>query len=301
MRLKIGSLILMLLVCVSSVFAQLSDEQLVEILRQHHERGSSQMEVMEDMQQKGVSMQRLKLLEQKFREEGLVSAKTIKISRQRSSDPEAVEDPVEAEQGVVEEKNEEDKILKIFGQNLFTNKQLDFNPNLNIPIPDDYVLGPGDEIIIDIWGNSQLSDQQTISPDGDIVLSDVGRVVLSGLKMKDATRRIKNAYAKVYSDLNSGGTQLKVTIGKLRSIQVNILGEVATPGTYTISSLSTVFHALYVAGGISPIGTLRNINVYREGKSFASVDVYQYLMKGENQGDVILKDGDVVLVGTYEM
>ena len=301
MRLKIGSLILMLLVCVSSVFAQLSDEQLVEILRQHHERGSSQMEVMEDMQQKGVSMQRLKQLEQKFREEGLVSAKTIKISRQRSSDPEAVEDPVEAEQGVVEEKNEEDKILKIFGQNLFTNKQLDFNPNLNIPIPDDYVLGPGDEIIIDIWGNSQLSDQQTISPDGDIVLSDVGRVVLSGLKMKDATRRIKNAYAKVYSDLNSGGTQLKVTIGKLRSIQVNILGEVATPGTYTISSLSTVFHALYVAGGISPIGTLRNINVYREGKSFASVDVYQYLMKGENQGDVILKDGDVVLVGTYEM
>ena len=301
MRLRIGSFVLMLSVCMSSVFAQLSDEQLIEILRQHHERGSSQMEVMEDMQQKGVSVQRLKQLEQKFREEGQVSSKTIKISRQRSSESEDVEDPIEAEKELVEDKSGTEKISKIFGQNLFTNKQLDFNPNLNIPIPDDYVLGPGDEIIINIWGNSQLSDQQTISPDGDIVLSDVGRVVLSGLKMKDATKRIKNAYAKVYSDLNSGETYLKVTIGKLRSIQVNILGEVATPGTYTISSLSTVFHALYVAGGISPIGTLRNINVYREGKSFASVDVYQYLMKGENQGDVILKDGDVVLVGTYEM
>lgn len=297
MKLKIGQLVLMLFFSVCGVFAQISDEQLIEILRGHQERGSSQEEVMADMQQKGVSLQRLKQLEQKVRQDEQISPKTIKISRQRSSDSEESDEKQEADA----EKREVNADLKIFGQNLFSSKQLDFSPNLKIPIPEDYVLGPGDEIIIDIWGNSQLAIQQTISPDGDVVLPDVGRLVLSGLKMKDATRRIKNAFARVYSDLNSGETQLKVTIGKLRSIQVNILGEVAAPGTYTISSLSTAFHALYVAGGVSSIGTLRNINIYRGGKSFASVDIYQYLMKGENQGDVILKDGDVVLVGTYEI
>lgn len=302
MKLRIRSLVLMLFVSVCGVFAQISDEQLIEILREHQERGSSQVEVMEDMQQKGVSIQRLKQLEQKVRQDGQISPKTIKISRQRSADSEdeLTTDNEEKPLEIKEEKSSK-STLKIFGQNLFSNKQLDFNPNLNIPIPDDYVLGPGDEIIIDIWGNSQLAVQQIISPDGDVVLEDVGRLVLSGLKMKDATRRIKNAFARVYSDLNSGETKLKVTIGKLRSIQVNILGEVAAPGTYTISSLSTVFHALYVAGGVSSIGTLRNINVYRDGKSFASVDIYQYLMKGENQGDIVLKDGDVVLVGAYEI
>lgn len=301
MRLKVVSLVLVLFVSVCGALAQISDEQLIEILRQHQERGSSQAEVLEDMQKKGVSVQRLKQLEQTYKQEGLVSSETIKISRQRSSEDESIENEEEVIEGNKKTTIVSDNVTKIFGQNLFSNKQLNFNPNLSIPIPDDYVLGPGDELIIDIWGNSQLTIQQTISPDGDVVLEDVGRIVLSGLKMQDATKRIKNAYARVYSDLNSGETQLKVTIGKLRSIQVNILGEVSAPGTYTISSLSTVFHALYVAGGVSPIGTLRNINVYRGGKSFATVDVYQYLMKGENQGDIILKDGDVVLVGTYEI
>ena len=167
------------------------------------------------------------------------------------------------------------------------NKQLNFAPNLNVPVPDDYILGPGDEVIIDVWGNSEFSEIQVISPEGDVVLPNVGLISLSGLKMKDASKRIKIAYGRVYSDLNAvnGDTHIKVSLGKLRGIQVNILGEVSAPGTYSISSLSSVFHALYVAGGVSPIGSLRNIQVFRSGKLFKTLDVYEYLLKGQNNDD----------------
>ncbi len=275
-------------------YAQITDSQLIKMLKDHQEKGSSQVEIMEDLEKKGVSIQRLKMLEKKMKAGEMEQSAT-------PDDGGRMRESVVEEHVVVIDEAADAVSNTIFGQNLFMNKTLNFAPNLNVPVPDDYVLGPGDEVIIDVWGNSEFFERQTISPEGDVVLRDVGLITLSGLKLKDATKRIKNIYGRYYSDLSSGATQLKVSLGKLRSIQVNILGEVSAPGTYTISSLSSVFHALYVAGGVSPIGSLRNIQVFRGGKLFKSVDVYQYLMKGENNGDIVLKEGDVVLVGTYDI
>ncbi len=275
-------------------YAQITDTQLIKILKDHQEKGSSQVEIMEDLEKKGVSLQRLKMLEKKMKAGELdQTSSESNIDRMR--------EPVVEEHVIVIDESTELPTNTIFGQNLFMNKTLNFEPNLNVPVPEDYVLGPGDEVIIDVWGNSEFFERQVISPEGDVVLRDVGLITLSGLKLKDATKRIKNIYGRYYSDLSSGATSLKVSLGKLRTIHVNILGEVSAPGTYTISSLSSVFHALYVAGGVSPIGSLRNIQVFRGGKLFKSVDVYQYLMKGENSGDIVLKEGDVVLVGTYDI
>ena len=281
--------------CVFS-FAQITDTQLIKILKEHTEAGHSQVEIMEDLERRGVSVQRLKMLEQKIKNDELLEEHTIGTENRLREQP-IIEQVVEVDEKAREVAN------TIFGQNLFLNKQLNFAPNLNVPVPEDYVLGPGDEVIIDVWGNSEFAEIQVISPEGDVVLPDVGLITLSGLKMKDAAKRIKVAYGKVYSDLaaTNGGTYMKVSLGKLRGIQVNILGEVSAPGTYSISSLSSVFHALYVAGGVSPIGSLRNIQVFRNGKLFKTLDVYEYLLKGKNNDDIILNDGDVVLVGTYNI
>lgn len=277
-------------------FAQITDTQLIKILQDHKDAGHSQVEIMEDLEQRGISLQRLKMLEQKMKNANAMESHRVDTDN-RLREQVVVEQPI-----VMDEKTREE-VSKIFGQNLFLNKQLNFAPNLNVPVPDDYILGPGDEIVIDVWGNSEFSEIQVISPEGDVVLPNVGLITLSGLKMKEASRRLKIAYGKVYSDLSSsnGNTYMKVSLGKLRGIQVNILGEVTAPGTYSISSLSSVFHALYVAGGVSPIGSLRNIQVFRNGKIFKTLDVYDYLLKGKNNDDVILNDGDVVLVGTFEV
>ncbi len=277
-------------------FAQITDTQLIKILQDHKDAGHSQVEIMEDLEQRGISLQRLKMLEQKMKNANAMESHRVDTDN-RLREQVVVEQPI-----VMDEKTREE-VSKIFGQNLFLNKQLNFAPNLNVPVPDDYVLGPGDEIVIDVWGNSEFSEIQVISPEGDVVLPNVGLITLSGLKMKEASRRLKIAYGKVYSDLSSsnGNTYMKVSLGKLRGIQVNILGEVTAPGTYSISSLSSVFHALYVAGGVSPIGSLRNIQVFRNGKIFKTLDVYDYLLKGKNNDDVILNDGDVVLVGTFDV
>lgn len=284
------------LFCCLSAFAQITDTQLIKILQEHKDAGHSQVEIMEDLERRGVSIQRLKMLEQKMKNGSVTEEHKI------SDETRMREQPI-VEQVVEIDEHTRAEVSRIFGQNLFLNKQLNFAPNLNVPVPDDYILGPGDEVIIDVWGNSEFSEIQVISPEGDVVLPNVGLISLSGLKMKDASKRIKIAYGRVYSDLNAvnGDTHIKVSLGKLRGIQVNILGEVAAPGTYSISSLSSVFHALYVAGGVSPIGSLRNIQVFRSGKLFKTLDVYEYLLKGQNNDDVILNDGDVVLVGTFDV
>ena len=284
------------LFCSLSAFAQITDTQLIKILQEHKDAGHSQVEIMEDLERRGVSIQRLKMLEQKMKN-GSVTEEHKFSDETRMREQPIVEQVVEIDEHTRAE------VSRIFGQNLFLNKQLNFAPNLNVPVPDDYILGPGDEVIIDVWGNSEFSEIQVISPEGDVVLPNVGLISLSGLKMKDASKRIKITYGRVYSDLNAvnGDTHIKVSLGKLRGIQVNILGEVSAPGTYSISSLSSVFHALYVAGGVSPIGSLRNIQVFRSGKLFKTLDVYEYLLKGQNNDDVILNDGDVVLVGTFDV
>ena len=191
---------------------------------------------------------------------------------------------------------------KVFGRNIFNTSNLTFEPSINLPTPTNYRLGAGDEIIIDIWGSSQITIQETISPDGTIHIDKIGLVYLNGMTINQATNYLKKELNKIYAGLTdeSPNSQIKVTLGKTRTIQINIMGEVFQPGTYALSAFSTVFHALYSAGGVSDIGSLRNIQVVRNSKIIANVDVYEFIMNGKTQDDIKLQEGDVIIVPPYE-
>jgi len=184
---------------------------------------------------------------------------------------------------------------KIFGHDIFNNEDLSFEPNMNIATPQDYVVGPGDVVIIDIYGASQESINATVSPDGEVVIEGFGPIQLAGLTVSQANARLRAQLGARYSS-----SQIKMTVGQTRSILVNVMGEVKTPGTYTLSAFSTVFNALYMAGGITDIGTLRNIKVYRNNRLISTVDVYDYILNGKATGNVHLTDNDVIIVGSYE-
>lgn len=191
---------------------------------------------------------------------------------------------------------------EVFGRNIFNTTNLTFEPSVNLATPPNYRLGPGDEVIIDIWGTSQNTIRQEISPDGTINIEKIGPVNLSGMTVSQANEHLKRVLGKTYSGLDTPGGDLEIslTLGNSRTIQINVMGEVLQPGTYALSSFSTVFHALYRAGGVSPIGSLRNVQVTRGGKTVAKVDVYDFIMKGKTQDDIRLQEGDVVIVPAYE-
>lgn len=191
---------------------------------------------------------------------------------------------------------------QIFGRNIFNTQSLTFEPSMNLPTPSNYRLGPGDEVIIDIWGISQVSIQETISPDGAINIDNLGLVFINGMTVNQATNYLRKELNKIYAGLDGEepSSHLKVSLGNNRSIQVNVMGEVLLPGTYTLSSFSTVFHALYSAGGVSNIGSLRNIQLVRNGKNMAHVDVYDFIMQGKTKDDIRLQEGDVIIVPPYE-
>ena len=211
-----------------------------------------------------------------------------------------MEDSTRLAQPSVEQK--EDPTQQIFGHNIFTNENLTFEPNVNVATPVDYRLGPGDEVIIDVWGASETTIRETISPEGSIHVSNLGPVYLSGKTVKEANAYLKEEFAKIYSGVsgNMPNTQVKLTLGQIRSIQVNVMGEVAVPGTYTLSAFASVFHALYRAGGVNEIGSLRSIRVVRGGSVVADLDVYDFIMKGKLKDDIRLEDGDVILVQPYQ-
>ena len=184
---------------------------------------------------------------------------------------------------------------KVFGRDIFNNKNLTFEPVMNIATPQNYVLGPGDQLIIDVYGDTQRSEQLTVSPDGDVNVPDYGPVHVAGLSVSAAQNKVRSHLGTYYES-----SDIKVTVGQTRTILVNVMGEVKTPGTYTLSAFATVFHALYMAGGVSDLGTLRNIKVYRQGRLISVVDVYEFILNGRLAGNVRLQDNDVVQVGTYE-
>ena len=191
---------------------------------------------------------------------------------------------------------------QVFGRNIFNTSNLTFEPSTNLPTPANYRLGAGDEVIIDIWGTSQVSIQETISPDGAINIENLGLVFLNGMTINQATIYLRKELNKIYAGLadENPTSQIKVSLGNSRTIQVNVMGEVYQPGTYAISAFSTVFHALYSAGGVSEIGGLRNIQVVRNGKNIANVDVYDFIMHGKTKDDINLQEGDVIIVSPYE-
>lgn len=184
---------------------------------------------------------------------------------------------------------------RIFGHDLFNNENLSFEPNMNIATPQDYVLGPGDAVIVDIYGASQESFNETISPDGYITIQGFGPIQIGGMNVAQATAHIRSQLGARYSS-----SQIRLSVGQTRTISVNIAGEVVTPGTYTMSAFSTVFNALYMAGGIRDLGTLRNIKVYRNNRLISTVDVYDYIINGKATGNVKLTDNDMIIVDAYD-
>ena len=184
---------------------------------------------------------------------------------------------------------------KVFGRDIFNNKRLSFEPQMNIATPQNYVLGPGDQLVIDIYGATQETNTLTVSPDGEITIPEFGPVRVSGLTVSAAQSRIRSKLGAYFQ-----ASDIKTTLGQTRTIMVNVMGEVKVPGTYTLSAFATVFHALYMAGGISSLGTLRNIQVFRQGRLITVVDVYEFILNGRLAGNVHLQDNDVIQVGTYD-
>ena len=184
---------------------------------------------------------------------------------------------------------------KVFGRDIFNNKMLTFEPNMNIATPQNYRLGPGDAVFIDVYGASQRTIQSTVSPDGTVTIEGFGPVQVSGMTVAQANAQLRSTLGSRYSS-----SQIRLTVGQTRTIMVNVMGEVKAPGTYTLSAFASVFHALYMAGGVNDLGTLRNIKVYRNSQLISTVDIYDYILNGKLTGNVRLAENDVIVVGPYD-
>lgn len=311
---------MVMLVAVSAAcFAQMTDEQVIDYLQNAKQQGLSQQEVQASLLQRGVTREQIARLRAQYGSSqaqggAAATATADAAARLRTTTP--IRESVSAS-GVLEllepdnEAVRRDSMLrylfdpgvagekKIFGHDVFTNRNLTFEPNLSIATPENYLLGPGDEVFIDMWGDSELNVRQVISPDGRIIIPKVGPVMLAGLTVKNATHKVMSELERTNQGLNTGNVSLDVSVGKIRNIQVNVMGEVRTPGTYTMPSLATLFHALYLAGGVTDLGSLRSIKVYRGGRRVADVDVYDYILSGKTSSDVALRNGDVVVVSPY--
>lgn len=307
---------------------QMSDEQVIQYVKNAQQMGKNQKQITTELMRRGVTKEQVERIQEKYKESktGDLQNKTQEENRSRrrverndATKTKGMRVPLESAKrmGIMEDslqmtdeptlyrdvsEEEIDLTQQIYGHNIFTNENLTFEPNINVATPENYRLGPGDEVIIDVWGASETTIRQTISPEGSILVNSLGPVYLSGKTVKEANNYLKREFAKIYSGVtgNIPSTQVKLTLGEIRSIQVNVMGEVVVPGTYTLSSFASVFHALYRAGGVNKIGSLRSIKVVRNGNVVADLDIYDFIMKGKMKDDVRLQDGDVVLVNPYQ-
>lgn len=279
-------------------YGQLSDQQVINEVRRLQATGASQQQIITQLAAKGVTREQAERIYAEYTAGGATESGQVVSTESRTRE---VSEPMEQEVIVVQETPSRGP-TSVFGKNLFASKNLTFQPSINMPTPENYELGAGDEVIVDIWGNSELTVRQTISPDGYINVPNIGPVYLNGMDVKAASAKLKTAFGRIYSDLRSGNprTFMKMSLGNIRSIKVNIMGEVVLPGTYTLSSFASVFHALYSAGGINDIGSLRDIKVYRKGQLEKHIDVYDYLLRGDGSGDIILKENDIIKVEPYQ-
>ena len=287
-------------------FAQsMSDEAVMEYVKAGVKQGKTQKQLYQELLIKGVTKEQLLRIKEKY-EQQQSEAKTIKgnadVDTQRVN-PERRDDVASAQDDNKQQAAPEGGI-QVFGRDIFRNSDLTFEPSMNIATPTDYRLGPGDQVVIEVWGASEANITQKVTPDGYISIPDIGPVAVNGLTVQAASERIRGKLSKIYSGMKTANvdlsTNVKVSLGQIRTIQVNIIGEVARPGTYALSSFSTVFHALYKAGGISELGSLRNIKVVRGGRTVATVDVYDYIINGRSHSDIRLQEGDVILASPYD-
>ena len=336
---KILLVVILLAVSVEGYAQAMTDNQVIQFVQQEQQKGSDQQTIVTKLFQKGVTAEQLRRIRKKYEAQktqlGAVDLQEQSATpnntanRMRTNKEKALEKQnqkngfmIRSQREEMEEKlktrtdrqndlNDEIEFMdidsliyyqnyfrdenQVFGRNIFNNKLLTFEPNQNMATPANYCLGAGDLVVIDVWGASQQTFEGTISPDGVVVVDGVGPIKLAGQTVKQATQTVKSRLSKYYSDCS-----FSLSVGDTRSIQVQVVGDVVMPGTYTLSSLSSAFNALYAAGGINDVGTLRDIKVYRSGRQIATIDVYDYLLNGNQNGDIRLQDNDIVQVGPYE-
>lgn len=326
MRKKLLMLAAALLLSGGAALAQsMSDSQVMDFIQQEMKAGTSQSQIVTKLVQRGVKIDQIRRVraqyEKQLRSRGLSNSADAAVeevgARMRSSNSETAQDLTsgrdgsqasqtaeadaryeEIRQNVRDQRDDTSRELrgmKVFGRDIFNNRLLSFEPNMNIATPQDYVLGPGDQLVIDIYGASQKSYELTVSPEGAVTVPGYGPVQVGGLTVAAAQNKVRSGLGARYSS-----SDVKVSVGQTRTILVSVMGEVKVPGTYHLSAFASVFHALYMAGGINELGTLRNIKVFRNGRQVTVVDVYEYILHGRLAGNVRLKEGDVVQVGAYD-
>ena len=322
-------LIISALLCVNLTYAQkMTDEQVIEYVVEAQAKGSNQQQIASDLLRRGVTMDQVNRIRRKMesQEQNGLGMTLDKKSRMRTAPQEngAIKlqqteelksmemskdemmgneigflfpDSATMQIAMEEEKNKKE----IFGHRIFQNKEVAFEAAYNLPTPPDYKLGPGDEVAIDIWGASESSIQDVISPDGNIYVNGLGPVHLSGLTVTQANNYLKRQFGKIYSSINDGehNSDIRLTLAQNRTIQVHVMGEVENPGTYVMSSFATIFNALYQAGGVNEVGTLRDVKVFRGDKPIATYDVYDFILNGNVDAGIRLEDNDVVSVDAY--
>ena len=303
--------------------AVMSDTQVAQFMQREARSGTSRSQIVIKLMQRGVNMDQIQRVRNQLEEQlqkrdagtrsnvrsidfdadnvnasgdyqEVVDAK-VGTATEIENSPTEIEDRVEDDVKTSSVANEETFGKRIFGHDIFNRRLLSFEPNMNLATPSRYVLGPGDVVVVEIYGASQKSMQLTVSPEGEITVPGYGPIQVSGLSVESANARIRSTLGSRYSSSN-----IKMSVNRSRTIMVHVMGEVKAPGTYRLSGYATVFHALYMAGGIADLGTLRNIKVSRGGRVISVVDVYEFILNGRLAGNVSLQDDDVIQVGTYD-
>lgn len=312
--------------------AAMTDDEVIRYIRAQSANGKTEQQIGKELMARGVKPDQVKRIKAKYEREGSVAtgtpapAQSAAIKRNgsdadknrnttqtgnRKNTTQQGQRPAEENNYFITETedtyvfdsfspDEDTQAKEVYGHDLFNSRSLTFEPNKNLATPKNYRLGPGDEVMIDVWGASEEHLREVITPEGSIMISRLGPVHLNGKTIEEANNYIKNLFARKYAGVGSDQTDINVTLGDVRSIQIDIMGEVSTPGSFQMSPFSTVFHALYNAGGINDIGSMRNISVLRNGKRVATVDIYDYLFKGKQTGNIRLQEGDVIIVPPYE-
>ena len=303
----------LMLLCLSTTsMAQMggmNDKQVLEYVQTGLKQGKTQKQIASELARRGVTRAQAERVKKLYEEslKGNSTSEDTKLERLRideggsiATEKEYISEDFDFAESSSEEKREDNNA--VFGRNIFNTHNLTFEPSANLPTPPNYRLGAGDQVIIDIWGANQISIHETISPDGAININNIGMIYLNGMTVSQAAEHLRHKMNKIYAGLSDENptSHLKLTLGNTRTIQINVMGEVLRPGTYALSAFSTVFHALYRAGGVSNIGSMRDIQVVRNGKSVAQVDVYDFIMHGKTNDDIKLQEGDVIIVSPYE-
>ena len=290
----------------------MTDDQILKYVIAETQKGTSQQQMAAELIKKGVTMTQLNRVRQKAEKMRKEATTTTNKNTKKKANVEDEELLMDAAESRAEELglNQGDELLEsgaqdvlgmseeeqrqVFGRNIFNSKKLTFQAPANFTTPANYVLGVGDAVVVNIWGNAQQSIEANISSDGYIVVEGVGPVKLAGLTVERAKTTLQNKLGAYY-----GGCKIDISLMEARSVQVQVMGEVEVPGTYTLSSLSSAFNALYLAGGISKIGSLRDVQIFRGGKVVNTIDVYDYILNGKSADNVRLQDNDIIIVGAY--